>query len=134
MQKFTIAMVAVGFALTACGGDDAAQKKDEPAAAAKAEEPKEEAPAEPAVDLAKYDTAGTITEATSAGGKAGLKMSALTADGAFAACGLQDNDIVVAIDGAAVAAGRAGANALKMACEKGQAVTVDRGGAEVPAK
>jgi len=135
MRKILVAALFVNLGLVvACGSDDAAQKKDEPAAAEKAEEPaKEEAPAaEPEPDLSAYDTAGTLQEATSAGGKTGMKITGVS--GAFGECGLQEGDIIVGINGAAVEAGRAGATQLKKACAKGEPVTVERGGAEVPAK
>jgi type II secretory pathway component PulC len=118
--------------VVACGSDDAAQKKDEPVTAEKAEEPVKEEPVEEKVDLSAFDTAGTLQEATSKGGKTGMSISNVS--GAFGDCGLKDGDVIVAINGAAVPAGRAGATALKKACVAGETVTVERDGAEVSAK
>lgn len=134
LRKILLTALFVNLAcVVACGSDDAAQKKDEPATAEKAEEPaKEEPAAEPEADLSAFDSAGVLQEATSKGGKAGMSISNVT--GAFADCGLKDGDVIVAINGAAVEAGRAGATQLKKACVAGEAVTVERDGAEVPAK
>ena len=131
-------------ATTACGSDDEATKdeasvQEEPAAEEPAaeEEPApaaEETAEEPAAEEAagpSFDGAARITEAADAEGGHAVRLTKVTADGGYAACGLQDDDVVTKIQGAAVPTGRAGVEALMTACKDKQAITVDRGGEKV---
>jgi hypothetical protein len=142
-KTFTKGLLLAGatavFVAAGCSGDDEATKDDaaateEPAAeeAPAAEEPAPAAEEEPAAeagpDMSIYDRAARITEATAADGKHAVRLKKVTADGGYAACGLQDDDIVSMIDGAEVPTGKPGVDALMNACANKGKITVERGG------
>ena len=128
--------VATCFA-AGCSSDDAATKDDPPVTAEEepaaeepvAEEPAVEEPAaEPAPDMTAFAKAARITEAKTAAGSAGVRLSKVTADGGYATCGLQDGDVVATIAGSEVPAGRPGVDALNDACATSKAIVIERSG------
>lgn len=144
-KTFTKGILLAGataiFVAAGCSGDDEATQDDaapaeeemaeeEPAAEEPppAEEPAAEEAAAPAPDMTVYDRAARITEATSAEGMHAVRLKKVTADGGYAACGLQDDDVIAKINGGEVPTGKPGVDALMNACANGQTITVERGG------
>jgi len=135
---FAGTIMAVGF-LVGCSSDDAATKDDAavtaeeaPAEEAPAEEAPMEAPAEEAAeagpDLTVFEKAAVVTQAETSAGVAAVRVRDVTAEGGYAACGLQDDDVIASISGADVPAGRPGVDALIDACAHKKPIVVERGG------